>query len=83
MTTGEKIRELREALGLSQNKFAEVIGVTQSAISRYEAGNRYPTVRVCYRMLGVAARDGAGHVASNLEDLLPISILMSEIDARC
>ena len=83
MTTAEKIRELRVALGFSQVQFADAIGVTQSAISRYEAGNRYPTVRICYRMLGVAARDGAEHVASTLEDLLPINILMSEIDARC
>lgn len=35
----ERLKELRNALGLSMEKFAGKIGVTRSAISRLESGN--------------------------------------------
>lgn len=35
MTT---IRELRKAAGLTQAKFAEAMGVTQSTVSQWESG---------------------------------------------
>ena len=33
-----RVREIREALGLSQDRLAELSGVTQAAISRLERG---------------------------------------------
>ena len=33
---GMRLRALREGIGLSQSKFADVIGSTQSSINRYE-----------------------------------------------
>lgn len=36
----ERIRELRKALGLSQEHFGKRLGVTGTAISRYEKGER-------------------------------------------
>ena len=36
--TGEKIRALREAKGMSQERLAELIGVSKSSIHRYESG---------------------------------------------
>ena len=35
---GMRLRTLREGIGLSQSKFADVIGSTQSSINRYENG---------------------------------------------
>ena len=35
---GIHLRTLREGIGLSQSKFADVIGSTQSSINRYENG---------------------------------------------
>lgn len=43
---GERLRTLRESIGLSQTKFAEVIGSTQSSINRYENGQATPTVEL-------------------------------------
>lgn len=40
---GNRLRVLREGLGISQTKFAEVIGSTQSSINRYENGQATPT----------------------------------------
>ena len=36
MTTGEKIRELRLSVGVSQRELAKAIGKSQSTLDRYE-----------------------------------------------
>jgi transcriptional regulator with XRE-family HTH domain len=38
-----KLKELRDAAGLSQGQLAEEAGLSQKAISLLEAGNRQPT----------------------------------------
>ncbi len=38
----ESIRKIRDSLNLSQQDFADLIGVTPSALSRYEKGLRTP-----------------------------------------
>ena len=43
---GIRLRALREGIGLSQSKFADVIGSTQSSINRYENGQATPTVEL-------------------------------------
>ncbi len=40
MTVGERIREIRKALGMTMDAFGEKIGVTKSTISNIENGNR-------------------------------------------
>lgn len=42
--TAQRLRELREAKGLSQGEVAELIGVTRTAYLHYETG-RYKPVR--------------------------------------
>src|SRR6266567_1638098 len=39
---GERIRELRKTKGLTQEKFAELIGVEQKHVSRLELGKSFP-----------------------------------------
>ena len=36
----ERIEELRSALGLSQDKFGEALGVTRTAVCAWENGRR-------------------------------------------
>ena len=36
--TGDRLRKLREGLGVSQAKLGELAGMTQSTINRYETG---------------------------------------------
>lgn len=38
----ERIKELRKALGLTQQKFAESIGVRQNTVAQYEMGRNQP-----------------------------------------
>ena len=40
MTQGERIREIRNTLGLTLEKFGDRLGVTKVAISNIEKGNR-------------------------------------------
>lgn len=42
MTLGEKIQTLRKSRGLSQEQFAEQIGVTRQALSKWENGTVIP-----------------------------------------
>ena len=43
---GNRLRSLRESLSLSQTKLAELLGITQSRLNRYENGQSTPTVDV-------------------------------------
>lgn len=39
---GQRIKECREALSLTQTQFAEQLGVEQTTVSRWERGNSAP-----------------------------------------
>ena len=41
---GKELRTLRESLTLSQAKLAELLGITQSSLNRYENGQSTPSV---------------------------------------
>lgn len=44
MNVGQRIKELREAAGLSINQLARLAGIGQSTLSYIEMGQRTPTV---------------------------------------
>lgn len=44
ITVGKRIRLARESVGLTQEKLAETIGVSRTAISRWESGEIDPTI---------------------------------------
>lgn len=45
MLNNRQIRELRLALGLKAPEFAEIMGVTEDTIWRWERGDRHPTFK--------------------------------------
>jgi transcriptional regulator with XRE-family HTH domain len=49
-STGRRLRELREAAGLSQNELAHRLGCQQPAIARLEAGEASPNMRTLDRI---------------------------------
>ena len=51
MSFGQRMRERREALGLSREVLAERTGVTRSAIGNYETGVSFPKEDVLLRLL--------------------------------
>ena len=46
-TTGEKIREGRANLGITQTELAEKIGVSRQTLSKYETGESLPDIERC------------------------------------
>lgn len=51
------IREFREKLGYSQENFATLLGVKQTAVSAYEMGARRPKLEVAKRMIDLSNRE--------------------------
>lgn len=59
-----RMKELREANGLSKSAVAEAIGITVSAILKYEAGITQPSVYAAWklaRLYGVTIEEMMGY----------------------
>jgi transcriptional regulator with XRE-family HTH domain len=59
-TLGNRIRQLREKRGLTQGALADLMGVAQSTVNRYEKGERFPKgehLRSLAHHLGVRPAD--------------------------
>ena len=50
MTFGQRLRQRREALGLSRDELAERLGISRSAIGNYETGVSFPKEEVMLRL---------------------------------
>ena len=48
-----RLRDLRERLGFSQRELAEAVGVHESALSRWESGERVPRTDAAVRLARV------------------------------
>ena len=46
MTTGERIRHIRNERGISQKQLSEMCGLSEPAIRNYELGNRKPSAQI-------------------------------------
>ena len=66
-TFGKKLKECREAKGLSQAKFAKEVGLHHSIIGRYEREEAKPTIDVVKRM-AVALDTTVGYLLSETAD---------------
>ncbi len=53
MTPGKRIREARKASGLSQEKLAELMGVSRQAVTKWEADKTSPTTDNLFRLADV------------------------------
>ena len=50
MTSGEKIKDLRKKSGMSQEKLAELVGVSRQAVAKWEAGKSSPATDNLFRL---------------------------------
>ena len=74
---GEKIKEYRTSIGMTQQDFAYRLGVTGASVSAYENGTRMPSFDVLIRIaniLGVTTDDllgrkKAGVIVLDITDL--------------
>lgn len=63
-----KLRDIREKLGLTQMELAAELGLTKGTISHYETGRRNPNSTQCREILSVLNKHGA---AVGFDDLMP------------
>ena len=49
---GEKLKQMRKMLGLTQEQMAEAAGVTRQSVAQWEAGNTSPTIE-CVKRIGM------------------------------
>lgn len=49
-STGGKIKEAREAKGITQKKLGELSGISESTIRKYELGNRSPKIETLLKI---------------------------------
>ena len=82
---GDRLRELRKLLGLTQKEFAEKIGVSQSALSLYESGRDIqfdPIITQICRQFGISEtwlRTGEGSMHSPRPNDEIISSFFAEV----
>jgi transcriptional regulator with XRE-family HTH domain len=67
---GQLVRELRERLGLTQEKFAAKVGVTFPTINRWENGRARPSPLAVKQIEGLLAEMGSD-AADLLETYFP------------
>ena len=90
MTVGEKISDLRKAADLSQEKLAELVGVSRQAVTKWESGSANPDTENLIRLAeifgcsldelcGIAAEKPKkiNYSAGNILALLSLLILTS------
>ena len=60
LDVGDRIRELRQALGLTQEKFAAKLGVTFPTVNRWENKHAKPSPLAMEKIEALAKRLGKG-----------------------
>ncbi|MBQ7087809.1 MAG: helix-turn-helix transcriptional regulator [Clostridia bacterium] len=53
MTLGERIKEQRTKAKMSQEKLAELVGVSRQAVTKWEAGQSSPSTENLFRIAEV------------------------------
>ncbi len=69
-TIGERIKSIRKAQGLSQNELGALVGVSGTAIMRYEKGEREPKIQL-FRDIAKALRVSEGYLLLMTDDPTP------------
>ena len=85
MTIGERIKEIRDYLDITQAAFAEKLGTARNTIANYEIGRREPmeaTIKAICRVFNVNydwLKDGEGEMFEALPESL-VDELVAEFD---
>ena len=71
---GEKIQQLREEAGLSQEEFARMLGYTSSAvISYYESGQRRIKIEEIIKIANIFEIDYHQLLPKEVDELIPLT----------
>lgn len=92
MTIGERIKMLRDHLGITQEEFSQKLGTTRNTITNYESGRREPmeaTIKSICREFNVNydwLKSGSGEMfealPETLIDELAMEFELDDLDRR-
>ena len=71
-TFGQRLGRLREDAGLSQSALARRVGISQSAVSQIEAGDRSPSYGMLVQLADALGVSIAYVVGGEIEQLSPV-----------
>lgn len=60
------LRKLRKELGLTQQILADMLNISQSTLSNYESGYRYPSLKILYMYQEIAREKGKNLVITDI-----------------
>ena len=70
MTASKLIRRIRQNLGLSQSDFAKEVGISVSAVNRWESGQHAPTPSLRIRLKVYCREQGVGeYLIDEIDDV--------------
>src|SRR5690242_12737237 len=79
--TAKIVRELREALKLSQALFARRLGTTQAMVARWET-SQLPTEEWLKKLIALSDELGFAHKAAELEGVMQFNRVGPKIEIR-
>jgi len=82
MTLGEKVRRMREKLGMNQKQLAEASGITQATISRIESGQVKELKSEALKRLAKALGITVDYLVDKTDRLTPNDIVRSDPTAQ-
>ncbi len=53
MALGERIKKCRQSAGMSQEKVAELVGVSRQAVTKWEANQSAPNTENLFKLAGI------------------------------
>lgn len=71
------LKKLRERVGWSQNELAKIVGVSQSAITKYEAGSQIPSYEIAVKIFE-ALIDQEAQIDPHISELMTTSVITLE-----
>ena len=79
MSIGSRIRDARNAKGLTQEQLASFVNVTKGAISNYEADQSSPRIDILYSLMSVLGVDANYIFQDNMHHVTSYSLLPDEV----
>lgn len=78
MSFGDRLKEKREEMGITQVQLAELLGVSKGAIGNYEAGINSPKATMLYKIFEALKCDANYLFQDEMKDIEPETQLSAE-----
>ena len=80
MSVGSRIKEARIAIGLTQEKLAELLSISKGTIGNYESDVSYPRTEILYRLCSILHCDANFIYQDNIDTTANFQIAYPELE---